>query len=75
MSQLLINHIVLPWATYTEPRPREVDLEHSLKKGSDKVNMMKEGRNTQKKSSHIVQPGLRSQSPSQLLMIVSKLLS
>ena len=40
------------------PGLREVDLEHSPKKGSDKINMLKEVRNTQKKASRIVQPGL-----------------
>ena len=39
------------------PGLREVDLEPSPKRGSDKVNMLKQGRNTQKKASHIVQPG------------------
>ena len=37
---------------------REVDLETSPKRGSDKINIQKQGRNTQKKASHIVQPGL-----------------
>ena len=37
---------------------REVDLELILKRGSDKNNMKKEGRNAQKNASRIVQPGL-----------------
>ena len=40
------------------PGLREVDLEPSTKRGSDKTNMQKLGRNTQKKASRIVQPGL-----------------
>ena len=40
------------------PGLREVDLEPSPKRGSDKINMQKQGRNTQKKASRIVQPGL-----------------
>ena len=40
------------------PGLREVDLEPSPKGGSDKINMQKQGRNTQKKASRIVQPGL-----------------
>ena len=36
----------------------EVDLEPSPKRGSDKINMMKQGGNSQKKASRIVQPGL-----------------
>ena len=40
------------------PGLREVDLELSAKRGSDKINMLKQGRNTQKKASRIVQPGL-----------------
>ena len=36
----------------------EVDLEPSPKRGSDKINMQNLGRNTQKKASRIVQPGL-----------------
>ena len=39
-------------------RLREVDLEASPKRGSDKIKMLKERRNTQKKASRIVQPGL-----------------
>ena len=44
-------HTQNPWL-------REVDLEPSPKKGSDKINMQKEGGNTQKKASRIEQPGL-----------------
>ena len=40
------------------PGLREVDLEPSPKRGSDKINMLKRGRNTQKKTSRILQPGL-----------------
>ena len=43
------NHIVLLWPTYTEPSPKRV---------SDKINMQKQGRNTKKRASCIVQPGL-----------------
>ena len=41
-----------------KPGLREVDLEHSPKRGSDKVNMLKQGRNPHRKASRIVQPGL-----------------
>ena len=37
---------------------READLEASPKSGSEKINMLKQGRNNQKKVSHIVQPRL-----------------
>ena len=37
---------------------READLEASPRSGSEKINMLKQGRNTQKKASHIVQPRL-----------------
>ena len=37
---------------------REIDLDPRAKKASDKINMWKQGRNTQKKASHIVQPEL-----------------
>ena len=40
------------------PGLREVDLEPSPSRGSDKINMQKQGRNTQKKASRIVEPGL-----------------
>ena len=40
------------------PGLREVDFKPSPKRGSDKINMQKQGRNTQKKASRIVQPGL-----------------
>ena len=40
------------------PGLREVDLETSPKRDSDKINMQKQRRNTQKKASRIVQPGL-----------------
>ena len=40
------------------PGLREVDLEPSPERGSDKINMQKQERNTQKKASCIVQPGL-----------------
>ena len=39
------------WSLHTQkPGLREVDLEPSPKTGSDKINMQKKGRNTQKKS-------------------------
>ena len=41
-----------------KPDLREVDLKPSPKRGSDKIKMEKEERNTQKKASCIVQPGL-----------------
>ena len=56
--QLPTNRIELPWPTYTEPRAKRRDLEPSPKRCSDKINMLKQGKNTQKKASHIVQPGL-----------------
>ena len=40
------------------PGLRAVVLEPSLKRGSDKTKMLKQRRNTQKKASRIVQPGL-----------------
>ena len=40
------------------PGLREVDLEPSPKRGSDKINMEIQGRKTKKKASHIVQSGL-----------------
>ena len=40
------------------PGLREADLQPSYKRGSDKINMEKQGRNTQKKASRIIQPGL-----------------
>ena len=40
------------------PGLSEVDLEPGPKRGSDKIKMLKQGRNTQKKASRIVQPGL-----------------
>ena len=42
------------------PGLREVDLEPSPKRGSDKINMLKQGRYAQKKTSGIVQPGLKN---------------
>ena len=40
------------------PGLKEVDLEPSPNRGSDKINMLQQGRNTQEKASHTVQPGL-----------------
>ena len=40
------------------PGLREVHLETSPKRDGDKINMQKQRRNTQKKASRIVQPGL-----------------
>ena len=54
--QQIISYCLGP--KYTEPRVREVDLEPSPKRGSDKINMQKQGRNTQKKASCIIQPWL-----------------
>lgn len=45
-------------AMHTEHWVREVDLESTPNRGSDKINMLKQGRNTQRKTSCIVQPGL-----------------
>ena len=41
------------------PGLREVDLKPSLKKSSDKINILKQRKKTQKKASHTVQAGLR----------------
>ena len=38
--------------------PREVDLEASPERGSDKINLQKQGTDTQKKASCIILPGL-----------------
>ena len=43
-----------------KPGLREVGLEFIRKRGSDEINMMKEGQKSQKKASRIVQPGLTS---------------
>ena len=37
----LINCIILPWPTYTEPGLTEVDLEFSPNRGSDKINRLR----------------------------------
>ena len=54
------QQIVLYCLGLHTPNPglREVDLEPSPKRGSDKINKQKQGRNTQKKASRIVQTGL-----------------
>ena len=44
---LIQIHVVLPWPTYTEPKAKKVDLEPSPDRGSDKINMLKQRRNTQ----------------------------
>ena len=51
------NEIQLPRSVYTGLK--EVDLEPSPKTGSDKINMQKQRRNTQKKASRIEHPGLK----------------
>ena len=56
--QIPTNHIALPWLAYTEHRAKRCRLGTQSKRGSDKINMQKQGRNTQKKASRIVQPGL-----------------
>ena len=56
--ELPTNHIVLPWPSTQNPGLREVDLEPTPKRGSDKINMQTEGGNNQKKASRIVQHGL-----------------
>ena len=40
------------------PGLRKVDLEPSPKRGSDKIDIVKQGRNTKKKASRIAKPGL-----------------
>ena len=40
------------------PGLQEAGLEPSPKRGRDNINMQKQGRNTQKKASCIIQPGL-----------------
>ena len=40
------------------PGLRQVDFKYSPKSGSDKINMLKQGGNTQKKASRIFQPAL-----------------
>ena len=57
-NQLPTNCIVLPWPSTQNPGLKEVDFESSPKRGSDKINMQKQERNTQKKASCIVQPRL-----------------
>ena len=44
--------------TQNSGQKKEVNLEPSPKRGSDKTNMYKQGRNIQKKASRIEQPGL-----------------
>ena len=39
--------VVLPWPTYIEPWAKKVDLEPSPDRGSDKIDMLKQRRNTQ----------------------------
>ena len=56
--QLPTNCIVLPWPSTQNPGLKEVDLESSPTRGRDKIKMQKQGRNTQKKASRIVQPTL-----------------
>ena len=48
--QLPGNPIVLVWPTYAELRVKWGDLEPSSRRGSEKINMLKQGRNTQKKA-------------------------
>ena len=45
--------IILPWPTYTNP---------SVKRGSDKINIQKQERNTQKNASRIARAGLTYES-------------
>ena len=40
------------------PELKEVELEPSPKRGSGNISMLKQGRNTQKKPTHVAQPGL-----------------
>ena len=54
------QQIISYWLSLHTQNPglREIDLEPSPKKSSDKINMPKQGRNTWKKASRIVQPRL-----------------
>ena len=55
IQQIVLNCLGL----YTQNTGlREVDLEPSPKKGSDKIDMQKQGRNTPQKANRIIQPGL-----------------
>ena len=50
--QIPTNYIILPWPTYTELKPKRcIDLEPSPKRASNKINMLKQGKNKQKKLS------------------------
>ena len=42
--KLPTSHIVLPWHNLQNPGLREVDLEPSPKRGSDKINRLRPGR-------------------------------
>ena len=64
--QKMVLHATL--ATYTERWVREVDLESSPNRGSDKINMLKQGRNTQKKGSRIC---LLYESPLHMFLLIS----
>ena len=55
-------------ATHTEHWVREVDLESTPNRGSDKINMLKQGRNTQKKGSRIC---LLYESPLHMFLLIS----
>ena len=54
-SQQIISYCLGPRTQ--NPALRGVDLEPTPKRGSYKINILKQGRNTQKKVGHIVQPG------------------
>ena len=46
LNEILV-HILLPWPWFREPPPKKVGLEPSPDRGSDKLNMLKQRRNTQ----------------------------
>ena len=52
------NHIVLPWPSYTKPRFKRHRLGTQPKRGSNKINMLKQGKNIQKKASRMVKSGV-----------------
>ena len=56
--QLPTNHMYCLGLSTQNTGPREVNLEPSPKRGSDKINMLKKRRSTSKKAICIVQPEL-----------------
>ena len=49
-QQIVLHYLGL---STQNPGLREVDLKPSSRRGSDKINMLRQGRNTQKKASRI----------------------